>query len=215
MRNPLGSETEAFWLTITTALIVAIAALAGWLASVLAGVCVFIVLALVALAVALRSSDATSTSLSEAARAPHPHAPPVGVRHVLVVAHAPLGGKRLLRNIEDAGDATVELDVLAPVRTSRTHLAYTDIDRETELARRRLAHSMDWARRHGLRAHGEIGEAGATTAIEDRLRDSGADEVIIVTASADPAHWQERLQLERLREELEIPVAHVASGVDP
>jgi hypothetical protein len=100
------------------------------------------------------------------------------------------------------------------VRTSRTHLAYTDIDRETTLARRRLACSIAWARDHGLHAHGEIGDPGATIAIEDRLRDSGADEVIIITSDLDPGHWQEEVELERLREELEIPIVHVASRAE-
>jgi hypothetical protein len=213
MRNPVRSESDAFRLTITTAMFVVFAGLVGWLTSVLVGVFVFMAVSLLALGVYLRSTDRERQPLREAASAPHRHASPPGLRHVLVVAHAPLAGTRLLQSIE-SDSRRVELDVLAPVRTSRTHLAYTDIDRETALARRRLARSMAWARDHGLRAHGEIGDPGATTAIEDRLRDSGADEVIVVTSHGDPDHWQEKVELERLREELEIPVVHVASKAE-
>ncbi len=213
MRNPVRSESDAFRLTITTAILVVLAGLVGWLTSLLVGVCVFVALSLLALGVYLRSADRERLPLREAASSPHRPRFTPGLRHVLVVAHAPLAGAPLLQSIERDGRG-VELDVLAPVRTSRTHLAYTDIDRETALARRRLARSMAWAHDHGLRAHGEIGDPGATTAIEDRLRDTGADEVIVVTSHSDPDHWQEKLELERLREELEIPVVHVASRAE-
>jgi hypothetical protein len=48
-------------------------------------------------------------------------------------------------------------------------------------------------------------------AIEDELRDFGADEVIVVTHSRDRETWQERGELERLREELDVPVTHVVA----
>jgi hypothetical protein len=75
----------------------------------------------------------------------------------------------------------------------------TDIDRELNEARERLECCLAWARANGLDARGEVGDVSATTAIEDELRDFGADEVIVVTHPRDRETWQERGELERLR----------------
>ena len=50
------------------------------------------------------------------------------------------------------------------------------------------------------------------TALEDQLRDFGADEVIVVTHPRERGSWQERGELERLRRELDVPVTHVILG---
>ena len=60
--------------------------------------------------------------------------------------------------------------------------------------------------------YGRIGDASPTTALEDELRDFGADEVIVVTHPRDRETWQERGELERLRAELDVPVVHLVAG---
>ena len=77
---------------------------------------------------------------------------------------------------------------------------------------RRLQRSLEWARTHGFKARGEIGDANPLTAIEDELRDFGADEVIVVTREQQDAGWQEEKELESLSEELDVPVVQVAPG---
>lgn len=44
---------------------------------------------------------------------------------------------------------------------------------------------------------------------EDKLRDFGADAVIVVTHPRERETWQEQGELERLRRELQVPVEHV------
>ncbi len=100
--------------------------------------------------------------------------------------------------------------MLAPVLTSHVHFGMTDIDRELTDARSRLEASLAWAREHGIPAHGEVGDPSPTTAIEDELRDFGADEVIVVTHPRNRESWQERQELARLREELDVPVTQLA-----
>jgi hypothetical protein len=100
---------------------------------------------------------------------------------VLVIANEPLGGGELRDRIRGLDETQVEVDVLAPVLSSRAHLAYTDIDKELSQAHRRLARSLAWVRAQGFVARGEVGDPSPTTAIEDELRDFGADEVIVVT----------------------------------
>lgn len=213
MRFPIRSEADAFRFTVATAALAGLAVVIGALSTAVVGLVAFAVLALLALSVYLRSADRERRQpLREAAEAPHPRGASDGARHVLVVANEPLEGEELRERIAGAAHERVELDVLAPVLSSRTHLAYTDIDEGMRQARRRLERSLSWARTQGFLAHGSIGDASPTTAIEDELRDFGADEVIVVTAGPEAERWQEREQIRRLREELDVPVVQVVAS---
>jgi len=209
--NPFQSETDASRLTIALAARVLIAVFVGWFSEPLVGGIVFVALALAALATDLRLSDrGRRLLLREAAHEPHPHGAPPGRRHVLVIANKPLEGGELREHIRGLDGARTEVDVLAPVLSSRAHLAYTDIDKELSEAHRRLARSLAWVRAQGFVARGEVGDPSPTTAIEDELRDFGADEVIVVARGPEATGWQEQTELARLCDELDVPVVHVA-----
>jgi len=174
-------------------LAVVLSVLVGWLAAPWVGA-VVLGLALLAGLVALY----------EAAHEPHQDG--VTRHRVLVVAKEVLAGDEL-RELIGAGR---QVEVLAPVLTSRTHLAVSDIDRECDRARECLHRSLDWLHAQGLQAHGQIGDPSTTTALEDALREFGAEEVIVVTHPREGETWQERSELERLRGELDLPVRHVS-----
>jgi len=213
MRIPVRSEPEAFRLTIAGALAVAVAVLVGWLAKPLVGAAVFVLVLVVAVIAYLRAANPDRRMpLREATAAAHPHGAPPGKRHVLVVANEALSGEALRERILGEDHERVEVDVLAPVLTSRLHQGVSDIDHELEQARARLERSLAWAHEQGIVARGEVGDPSATTAIEDELRDFGADEVIVVTHPRERESWQEHGELERLRHELDIPVTHVVVG---
>lgn len=216
MRPPIKSESDAFRLTAGLAAAVVAAILLGALTTPLVGGVIFIVAVLawlVAYLVVARSDH--RPTLAEAAQARHPHGAAPGRRHVLVVANEALAGRELLARIARDDRSRVEIDVLAPVLSSRLHLGMTDIDSEVNSARARLDLSLAWARDQGLNARGEVGDPSTTIALEDELRDFGADEVIVVTGPEDGETWQERGELERLRGELDVPVTHVVIGDDP
>ena len=141
------------------------------------------------------------TPFADAANVPHPHGGTPGKRHVLVVVNQALSGDELRQRLTDMGER-LELDVLAPVLTSHLHYAVSDIDSELAEARKRLDRSLAWARHSGFVARGEVGDANPTTAIEDELRDFGADAVVVVTHPRELQTWQEQGELERLRREL-------------
>jgi hypothetical protein len=211
-RNPVLSESDAFRLTVALVALALASALIGWLSEPLIGTIVFLVLAFVAFCAYLLSPEPhRRRPLRAAASEPHPHGSP-GRRRVLVVANDALAGEHLRERIAGADDVEVEVDVLAPVLSSRIHLAVSDIDEERREAYERLERSLAWARSQGFRARGEIGDPSPATAMEDELRAFGADQVIVVTASAAVEDRQEREQLQRLRAELEIPVLHVATA---
>jgi hypothetical protein len=216
MRVPIRSERDAFRLTVAGALAVAAAVLVGWLTEPAAGAGVFVVVLVLAGVAYLRAANPDRrTPLREAASAAHPHGASPGKRHVLVIANEALSGGALHELILGEDHEHVEIDVLAPVLTSHLHYGASDIDRELEQARARLERSLAWARDRGILARGEVGDPSATTAIEDELRDFGADEVIVVTHPRERETWQEHGELERLRRELDVPVTHVVvSGGD-
>jgi len=90
----------------------------------------------------------------------------------------------------------------------------SDVDRALAEARTRLDRWLEWARQCGIVARGEVGDPNASTAVEDELRDFGADEVMVVTHARDRRTWQEQAELARLRRELDVPVTHIAVGDD-
>jgi GABA permease len=213
MRAPIRSESDAFRLALLGAAAIVVCLVVGVLIAPLAGVVLFAVVLAVALVAYLRAPDPDRRRrLREAAHAPHPHAADPGTRHVLVVANEALAGGELRERIVGSDGERVEIDVLAPVLTSHVHLGVTDVDRETRAAQRRLERSLAWARAQRIRARGSVGRTSPVLAIEDELRDFGADEVIVVTHPRERETWQERGELERLREELDVPVTHVVVG---
>ena len=212
MRTPIRSEPDAFRFTIGAALIIGVSVLIGWLAAPLVGVAVLAVACIIAaLAYLLVGRRDRAAPLRAAAHEPHPQHASAGTRHVLVIANETLSGPELREKIA-VDRQRVEIDVLAPILGSRLHLGLSDIDRELEQARTRLQRSLAWAREQGIPAHGKVGDPGAMTAIEDELREFGADEVIVVTHPRERETRQEHAELERLRRELDVPVTHVTIG---
>jgi hypothetical protein len=210
MRAPIRSEADAFRVTLGGALLVVVSVVVGWSTVPLAGVAVFVLGgALAAIAYLHVARSDRRPILRDAARAPHPHGAVPGERHVLVVANEALSGTELRERILRHGEH-VELDVLAPVLTSHLHYGVSDIDRELEGARARLERSLAWADTLNIVVRGEVGDPSPTTALEDELRDFGADEVIVVTHPRGCETWQERGELERLQRELDVPVTRVA-----
>ncbi len=128
---------------------------------------------------------------------------------MLIVANEALAGGELSEHLRAARGERVQVDVLAPVLASRLHQGLSDIDQELAQARERLERSLAWARAQGIDARGEVGDPDPTAAMEDELRDFGADEVIVVTHPRDSATWQEHGELERLRRELDVPVTQL------
>jgi hypothetical protein len=213
MRTPIRSETEAFRFVFASAAVIGISVLIGWLTQPLVGVAAFALAVVLAVIAYLRADNPDSpTVLRDAAHEPHPHSARPGTRHVLLVANETLAGDELRDRIAGVDDEGIEVDVLAPVITSHLHYAVSDIDKELAEARTRLERSLAWAQKCGIAAHGEVGDPSPTTAIEDQLRDFGADEVIVVTHPREHETWQERGELERLRRELDVPVTHIVVG---
>jgi hypothetical protein len=201
MRSPVRSESDAFRAAWGLAVAVGLALLVGAFLDPVAGIVLF---ALIALAWLVRQlTREHPTRLRDAAIDGHSAAAP---HRILVVANEAPAGDALLDELRRTGQDTV-IEVLAPVLQSRTHFVYTDIDRETEAARRRLRETLAWASEHGLKATGHVGDPiDPYAGLADELRRYDVDEVIIVTHPPENANWVEQGMLERLRSELDVPV---------
>jgi GABA permease len=215
MRLPVKSETDAFRIAVALGLLAAASILVGWVTSPAYGVVLFAAGVAGGLTFELAGPDRDRRSaLQEASHAPHRHGATGGKRHILVVASARLAGEELRRELATAGGAGVELDVLAPILASRSHYLASDVDRERMEARERLEASLAWAAERGFAAKGEVGDPDPLVAIEDELRDFGADEVVIATHPQERTSWLAKRMLDHLARELDVPVRQIVVGDD-
>jgi hypothetical protein len=210
MHNPLRSEADAFRMVM----IVGAGAAAVIALSLLAGPEFGVVLAAALIGVGIgfvwRASRGTEPQKAEIARGDgHSH-------RILVVANETVGGGALLAEIRNRskGRAT-EILVVTPALVGSAVKAWaSDVDDAIDAARRRQAKSVQAIAALGLKARGEVGDSDPNVAMEDALREFGADEVIISTHPPDRSRWLERGVVERAREEVDLPVTHVVVDLD-
>ncbi|HEX2435838.1 MAG TPA: hypothetical protein VHI76_04210 [Solirubrobacterales bacterium] len=210
MHNPLRSEADAFRMVMIVgagaAAVIALSLLAGpefgvVLAAALVGV---------GIGFAWRASRGTEPQKAEIARGD-------GRSHrILVVANETVGGGALLDEIRNRSKGRdTEILVITPALVGSAVKAWaSDVDDAIHAARRRQAKSVQAIEALGLRARAEVGDCDPNVAMEDALREFGADEVIISTHPPDRSRWLERGVVARAREEVELPVTHVVVDLD-
>jgi hypothetical protein len=212
MRIPFRTETDAFRVAVALVIVGGLSILVGVLTSRAYGVVLFAAGLAAGITFELTGREGgPESALQRAAHGPHPHGAVGGRRHLLIVACERLRGDDLRRQLE-VGGADAELDVLAPILSSRSHHLAGDVDRERAEARVRLDASLAWAGEQGFTARGEVGDADPLAAIEDELRDFGADEVVIVMHARERTSWLARRMLGHLARELDVPVREVVLG---
>jgi membrane protein implicated in regulation of membrane protease activity len=209
VRNPVRSEADAFHIVFGSAAVIAASVVAGALTVPLVGVALFVGAVAGAMFWELRTEDPDRRRpLREAALQGDRFAR--ARRRVLVVANRTLRGDELRAELLRRASDGAELRIVAPILCSRVHYIASDIDSELREARLRLNEALEWAASQGLPASGVVGDPNvALGAIEDELRTSGADEVIVSTHPPGQSNWLETGIVERLREELDIPVTHL------
>jgi hypothetical protein len=207
MRLPVRSETDAFRAVVVAVAIVFASLLFGNLTGAkLASLILGTILLCIALIARTLLGDQRARSSVREAEAEGDLAP--SPRRILLVASETPTTEQL-RALRASGPRAI-LDVHVPVLQSRTHFVTTDIDHETELARRRLRRTLSLADKAGLDASGQVGDPiDPLAGIEDQLRRHHIDEVIVATHSRRDANWVESELLEQLRGQLDKPLTHV------
>jgi hypothetical protein len=216
VRNPVRSEPDAFHIVFGSAAVIAASVVVGAVTVPLAGVALFAGAVLGALFWELRTKDPDRRRPLREAALQGDRFARGDRRRVLVVANRTLRGEELRAELLRRAADGAELRMVAPILCSRVHYIASDIDTELREARSRLTEALDWAAAQGLTASGVVGDPNvALGAIEDELRRSGADEVIVSTHPPGQSNWLETGIVERLREELEIPVTHLVVHLEP
>jgi nucleotide-binding universal stress UspA family protein len=210
MRIPVRSETDALYVTCGVAALIAASVILGALVDPIAGLALFAGGVAGAVFWELGTEDPDRARPLREALSEGPGGSLATRRRVLVVANRTLAGEELRETLRRAAADGAELHVVAPILPSRVHYIASDVDRELAEARERLAAALAWARDEGLDADGKVGDPfTAFGAVEDELREFGADEVIISTLPPGRSNWLEAGILQRLREELDVPITHV------
>jgi hypothetical protein len=210
MRNPVRSETDAFHIAVGCAALTAAALALGSLLDPLVGAALLVGAVIGAFVWEVSTTDPDRRRPLREAAAEGPSRTRTAAPRVLVVANRTLHGAELRAELQRRAAAGSELHIVAPILCSRIHYIASDVDKELEDARDRLATALEWARAEGLAVTGKVGDANAAFgAIEDELRQYGADEVIISTYPRGRSNWLEAGIVDRLNDELDIPVTHV------
>jgi hypothetical protein len=215
MRDPVRSEADAFHIAVGCAVLIGASLALGALLDPLVGVALFVG-ALVGgfiWEVATKDPDRRRPLREAASQAPPRQ--PTGAKRVLVVANRTLAGAELRVALQSRAATGSEFHIVAPILCSRVHYIASDVDRELDEARDRLSTALTRARAEGLAVTGKVGDPNAAFgAIEDELRLHGADEVIISTYPRGESNWLETGIVDRLRDELDVPVTHVIVNAD-
>jgi hypothetical protein len=209
LRNPVRSETDAFYIAVGSAVVFGVSLALGALLAPLVGValCVGAVAGAFIWEIATTDPD-RRRPLREAAAAGRRSARR-GRPRVLVVANRTLVSDALRAELVRRVQEGAEVHVVVPIVASRVHYVASDMDAELREARDRLDETLAWARAEGLPLTARVGDPSiALGAIEDELRLWGAEEVIISTLPRGRSNWLETGIVERLREDLDIPVMH-------
>jgi hypothetical protein len=215
MRDPIRSEADAFHILVGCAVLIAASLALGSLLDPLIGVALFVgaVVGAFFWEVATKDPDRRRPLREAASQAP-PREGTTAPR-VLVVANRTLGGAALRRELHRRASTGAEFNIVAPILCSRMHYIASDVDKELDEARERLSTALAVARAEGLAVTGKVGDPNAALgAIEDELRQHGADEVVISTYPRGQSNWLETGIVDRLRDELDIPVTHVVVQPD-
>jgi hypothetical protein len=212
MRNPVRSEADAFHIVVGSAAIVVAAAVIGALTSPFAGVALIIGAAAGAFVWEVASVDPDRRRPLREAASVGRRAARGDRRRILVVANRTLATEELRSELLRYAAEGGELHLVAPILASRVHYIASDIDSELDDARERLREALAWAADNGVDITGRVGDPNAALgAIEDELRRSCADEVLIATLPAKQSNWLETGILTRLRDELDVPVRHLVA----
>lgn len=205
MHNPLRSEADAFrWVVVIGLGALAVIALT-LLTRPVFGVVLAAALIGFGAGVAYRGSRGSLRGSVELSRGGD------GRHRLLVVANETVGGEALLDEIRQrcrGRECRILVVTPALVGSRASHWA-SDVDEGIELARQRMELSLIAIEELGLKAKGEIGDSDPNVAIEDALRVFPADEIVISTHPPDRSRWLEHGVVERAREEIDLPIAHV------
>jgi len=210
MHNPLKSEADAFRLVVIIGLGAGAVIALALLTEPVYGVILTAALIGLGTGFVWRESSGSEPHRTEVAQGDD------GRHRVLVVANQTVGGRALLDEVcKRCKERGSEVFVVAPALgvSPLQHWA-SDTDQATEEAKQRLERSVAELRRELPATTGEVGDSDPLVAIEDALRKFPADELIVSTLPPGRSRWLERDVVEKVREQVGLPVTHVVVDLE-
>jgi GABA permease len=131
-------------------------------------------------------------------------------QRILFVAHQACGNPALCAEVRAHAEGAADVLVVAPVLDSPLHRWTSDDAEDRALAEERLEESIGCLRKHGLRAHGMLGDADPVQAVADALYQFPAEEIVICLEEPERAHWLHRGVVERTKKRFAVPVTKIA-----
>lgn len=138
---------------------------------------------------------------------------------ILVIANETVGGRALIDAVKAraeqamSDDRPYEVTVICPQNQPRHgYVIYEDSVRIA--AENRLETTLAQLEEAGVQARGEVMDPDPYSATMDALDEFGADEVIISTHPETRSGWLRKGLVDRVREELDLPVEHVVVDLD-
>lgn len=131
-------------------------------------------------------------------------------QRILFVAHQACGNPALCAEVRAHAGGAADVLVVAPVLGSPLHRWISDDAEDRALAEKRLEESVGCLRKHGLRAHGTLGDADPVQAVEDALYAFPAEEIVICLEDSEHAHWLRGGVIERAKKRFTVPVTEIA-----
>ncbi len=208
MESPFRSEAAAFRFLLVTIGAFALIVAASLIDAVL-GLAVFVIVTVAAVVVYLRQRG------PQPAREHMEHVGPADVRRVLVVANETVGGKELMKTIDDLALAgRSEFYVVSPALNSRLKTWTSDEDGARAEAQKRLDTTIARLAGVGIEARGTVGDLDPLVAIEDAVRTFHPDEILISTHPKGRSNWLERGVVQAVEERYDAPVTHVVVDLE-
>jgi len=129
--------------------------------------------------------------------------------HVVVLANETVGGQKLIDAIERrAARGPIRCTVVCPQNTPRRGFVIYD-DSTRSAARVRLELTLQRLHEMGIPARGEVMDPDPYFALQDAVREWGADEIIVSTYPYPRAGVLRRDLVERIEKWSGLPVEHV------
>lgn len=138
---------------------------------------------------------------------------------ILVIANETVGGRALIDAVKERAERIAgegrpyEVTVICPQNQPRHgYVIYEDSVRTA--AENRLETTIAQLREAGIEARGEVMDPDPYSATMDAFDEFGGDELIVSTHPETRSGWLRKGLVDRLREELDVPVEHVIVDLD-
>lgn len=137
------------------------------------------------------------------------------MRTYLVVANQTLGGKHLETKVQACvSEGPCRFHVVVPATPPDEHLTWTEGQAQA-IAQRRLDAALVRFRELGVEADGHVGDGNPLLAIEDAIRRSEFDEIILSTLPPGMSRWLKLDLPHRVERSFDLPVTHLVADLEP